>query len=72
MNRRTASRILAGTLAGAALAVAGIAGAQEPLKIAFVYVSPVGDAGHGQRGAGERDGQDARCGSEVHADFSLG
>jgi len=45
MNRRTASRILAGTLAGAALAVAGIAGAQEPLKIAFVYVSPVGDAG---------------------------
>ena len=45
MNLRTASRFLAGTLAGAALAVAGVAGAQEPLKVAFVYVSPVGDAG---------------------------
>src|SRR5512134_2430500 len=33
-------------LAGAAaLAFAGLAAAQQPLKIGFVYVSPVGDAG---------------------------
>jgi simple sugar transport system substrate-binding protein len=31
--------------AAAALALAGAAVAQQPLKIAFVYVSPVGDAG---------------------------
>jgi len=42
MNRRNSMRTAA---AAAALAVAVAAGAQEPLKIGFVYVSPIGDAG---------------------------
>jgi len=45
MNRRTTLRVLAVTVAGTALGLTASAGAQEPLKIAFVYVSPVGDAG---------------------------
>jgi basic membrane protein A and related proteins len=45
MNRRTTLRVLAATIAGTALGLTASAGAQEPLKIAFVYVSPVGDAG---------------------------
>ncbi len=45
MNRRTSMRALAAALAGAAFGLAAAAAAQEPLKIAFVYVSPVGDAG---------------------------
>jgi len=45
MNRRTTLRILAATVAGTALGLTASAGAQEPLKIGFVYVSPVGDAG---------------------------
>jgi simple sugar transport system substrate-binding protein len=39
-------RIWVAALAGAAaLALAAVAVAQQPLKIGFVYVSPVGDAG---------------------------
>ncbi|MEP7275896.1 MAG: BMP family ABC transporter substrate-binding protein [Betaproteobacteria bacterium] len=45
MNRRTSLRVLAAALAGTALGLAASAAAQGPLKIAFVYVSPVGDAG---------------------------
>jgi simple sugar transport system substrate-binding protein len=45
MNRRTSMRVLAATLAGTALGFAASSTAQEPLKIGFVYVSPVGDAG---------------------------
>jgi simple sugar transport system substrate-binding protein len=45
MNRRATMRALAVTLAGTALGLAAPASAQEPLKIGFVYVSPVGDAG---------------------------
>ena len=45
MNRRTSMRVLAATLAGTAIGLVASASAQDPLKIAFVYVSPVGDAG---------------------------
>ncbi|HLI13973.1 MAG TPA: BMP family ABC transporter substrate-binding protein [Alphaproteobacteria bacterium] len=48
MNRRNAFRRLGGlALGAAALAMAGTVGgsAAEPLKVAFVYVSPVSDAG---------------------------
>lgn len=40
-------RFLVSAIAGAALAMAGVAaaGAAEPLKVGFVYVSPVSDAG---------------------------
>ena len=44
MNRHRVTRI-AGIAAGAALAFGPGAFAQEPLKIGFVYVSPIGDAG---------------------------
>ncbi|MET0733912.1 MAG: BMP family ABC transporter substrate-binding protein [Casimicrobiaceae bacterium] len=36
---------MAATLAGTAIGLVASASAQDPLKIAFVYVSPVGDAG---------------------------
>ena len=45
MNRRTSMRVMAATLAGTAIGLVASASAQDPLKIAFVYVSPVGDAG---------------------------
>jgi basic membrane protein A and related proteins len=45
MNSNKVTRIAAGLAAGAALGLAAAAGAQEPLKIGFVYVSPIGDAG---------------------------
>jgi basic membrane protein A len=45
MNRRTSMRVLAATIAGTAIGLVASASAQDPLKIAFVYVSPVGDAG---------------------------
>ena len=43
MSRTGLRQVLIG--AAAALALAGAAVAQQPLKIGFVYVSPVGDAG---------------------------
>ena len=45
MNSNKVTRIAAGLVAGAALVLGAAVGAQEPLKIGFVYVSPVGDAG---------------------------
>lgn len=46
MNRtRRLTRLVAGLIAGGTLGLAGAAVAQEPLKIGFVYVSPIGDAG---------------------------
>jgi len=45
MNRNRITRPLAALIAGGALCLAGAASAQEPLKIGFVYVSPIGDAG---------------------------
>src|SRR3954453_16606797 len=45
MNRQRIHRIAGAVVAGAALAFAAAASAQEPLKIGFVYVSPIGDAG---------------------------
>jgi simple sugar transport system substrate-binding protein len=39
------ARMIAGLAIGSALGFGGVAYAQEPLKIGFVYVSPIGDAG---------------------------
>src|SRR5437764_7563195 len=45
MNRHRVKRFAGAVIAGAALAIVATASAQEPLKVGFVYVSPVGDAG---------------------------
>ena len=45
MNRHRVTRFAGAAIAGAALAFTTAATAQEPLKIGFVYVSPIGDAG---------------------------
>ena len=49
MHRMTRRTVLAAAFGAAALAVALPAAAQtkaaEPMKIGFVYVSPIGDAG---------------------------
>ena len=45
MNCNRVTRFAGAAIAGAALAFAAAAPAQEPLKIGFVYVSPIGDAG---------------------------
>ena len=45
MNRHRVKRFAGAVIAGAALAIVATASAQEPLKIGFVYVSPIGDAG---------------------------
>ena len=45
MNRNRITRPLAALIAGGALCLVGATFAQEPLKIGFVYVSPIGDAG---------------------------
>ncbi|HEY2816482.1 MAG TPA: BMP family ABC transporter substrate-binding protein [Casimicrobiaceae bacterium] len=45
MNRHRVTRFAGAAIAGAALVFAATATAQEPLKIGFVYVSPIGDAG---------------------------
>jgi basic membrane protein A and related proteins len=45
MNRNSITRLVAAVTGGAALGLGSIALAQEPLKIGFVYVSPIGDAG---------------------------
>jgi basic membrane protein A len=45
MQSNRIRKALVGIAAAAALGVAATAGAQGPLKVAFVYVSPIGDAG---------------------------
>src|SRR6058998_1920217 len=45
MNRNRITRFAAAVAGIAALGLGGVAAAQEPLKIGFVYVSPIGDAG---------------------------
>src|SRR5689334_487688 len=45
MNRSRVTRVAGAAVVGAALALGSAASAQEPLKIGFVYVSPIGDAG---------------------------
>ena len=45
MNRNRITRFAAAVAGIAALGLGGGAAAQEPLKIGFVYVSPIGDAG---------------------------
>jgi basic membrane protein A len=45
MNRNRITGIVAAIIGGAVLGFGSVATAQEPLKIGFVYVSPIGDAG---------------------------
>ena len=45
MTRHRVTRIVGAVAAGAALAFSTALLAQEPLKVGFVYVSPIGDAG---------------------------
>jgi basic membrane protein A and related proteins len=45
MQSNRIRKALVGIAAAAALGAAATAGAQGPLKVAFVYVSPIGDAG---------------------------
>ena len=45
MNRNSITRLVAAITGGTALGLGSAALAQEPLKIGFVYVSPIGDAG---------------------------
>jgi simple sugar transport system substrate-binding protein len=69
MNRRTSLRVLAATLAGTAIGLAASAAAQEPLKIGFVYVSPVGDAGWTYQHDQGRKEMEKALGAKVQTKF---
>ena len=45
MTIKSLRTIVAAVLAGGAVAMSPVASAEEPLKVGFVYVSPIGEAG---------------------------
>jgi simple sugar transport system substrate-binding protein len=68
---RRMTRLFAGLVAGSALglAAAGNCAAQEPLKIGFVYVSPIGDAGWTYQHDQGRKAMEKALGAKVSTKF---
>lgn len=66
---RLSRTLLAAGVAVAALGTAGAAPAQEPLKVAFVYVGPVGDFGWSYRHDVGRKAVEAAFGDAVETSF---
>lgn len=68
MRKRVFIRVLTGTLAAAGLAL-GSANAQDPVKVGFVYVGPVGDHGWTYRHDIGRQAIEEEFGDKVETTF---
>src|SRR5689334_9115914 len=69
MNRSRVTRVAGAAVVGAALALGSAASAQEPLKIGFVYVSPIGDAGWTYQHDLARKEMEKALGAKVQSKF---
>jgi simple sugar transport system substrate-binding protein len=69
MNRATRLFAGLGAALGLALAVAGGAGAAEPLKVAFVYTGPIGDHGYSYQHDVGRKAVEKEFGDKVKVSF---